>query len=371
MLWLLRSLAYSMSIYFCVHTSYIIFDVHVQPSQLSILAACMPFPSFHLFYSPHIRLPVTTSFPKWSIQLHIKPVNAIGNTFHPKALPPFLFAKAVENLRERFLDMALGWHSEHLCWWVKIQFGFLMVSWFICPDFAGKPHVTLTFSLCFIWYLIWVAIQTGTILMKSRNSNEHATMSAIILCFQLLRKSDGVEPTHLSLFLSLSGQHYFWDTGKEMRVDHIYIDVIDVHQKGDSVHFTWLHVSKNPPCLRWRCRNFSERLLVSKWMESCHCWKTLRQEWFLGSGPGVKLFVFFSQVKVNRIGSQWEYNTGETEATYGFSGWNFTRNASNLRIFFWFWRRISTHESQGIAGVFRHGFTMCKNREKNLNCQNY
>lgn len=195
MLWLLRSLAYSMSTYFCVHTSYIIFDAHVQPSQLSILAACILF-----------LIPVTTSSQTdlYSCTLNLSMPLEI-RSIH-KALPPFLFAKAVENLRERFLDMALRmafWPfllvSEDPIW---ISYGFLIyLSWFL-PESPMWPWRLACVS---IWYLIWVAIQTGTIFMNSRNSDEPATMSSSSIIFgcRLLRKSEKVEPIHLSLFLSL------------------------------------------------------------------------------------------------------------------------------------------------------------------------
>lgn len=143
--------------------------------------------------------------------------------------------------------------------------------------------------LACVSYDIWFELpyKLGRSSWKAEIQMNMLRCPAIILCCQLLRKSEKVEPTHLHC------------SYKEMSVDHIYVDVIDVHQKCDSVHSmtSCFATSSVTGC----SVEIFRRLLVSKWMESRHCWKTLRQEWCLGSTGCWNCLFLFSPRKVKEL----------------------------------------------------------------------
>ena len=149
--------------------------------------------------------------------------------------------------------------------------------------------------LACVSYDIWFELpyKLGRSSWKAEIQMNMLRCPAIILCCQLLRKSEKVEPTHLHC------------SYKEMSVDHIYIDVIDVHQKCDSVH-------SMTSCFA------TSSVLVALSKSSAGCWSQSGWNRVIVEKPfgknGVlaqqvwKLFVLFSPRKV-KDWFYWEYNT--------------------------------------------------------------
>ena len=195
-------------IFLCAHFMHNIWCTRATQSALHS-CSLHPFPSFHLLYSPHTRLPVTTSSQNWSIQLHMKNLSMPLEicSIH-KGIASLSLCQSCGESSRAFLG-----HGFRMAFWtfllvsedpIWISYG---LTWFAV--FVLILLESLIWPWCLacvsIWYLIWVAIQTGTILMKNRNSDEPATMSSSSIIFgcRLLRKSEKVEPIDLSLFLSL------------------------------------------------------------------------------------------------------------------------------------------------------------------------